>query len=44
MKYILKLSPPWITFLREVEAIFKKDPEVNVTYDNETDQIKIFVD
>lgn len=39
----VKLSPPWITFVHEVEAMFKHDPEVKVKYDSETNQIKLYV-
>lgn len=44
----MKLSPPWITFLHEVQALFAKDPEVKVEYvDDSYDSsflIKIYVD
>lgn len=28
----VKLSPPWISFFREVEALFQEDPEVVIRY------------
>lgn len=51
MEKEMKLSPPWITFFHEVEALFDKDPEIKVEYtDNEhignplNPRIKIYVD
>ena len=32
----VELSPPWITFAREVEAMFKDDPDVTVVQEEET--------
>lgn len=40
----IKLSPPWITFLHEVEALFERDPEVSVRYDDAEHIIKLYVD
>lgn len=40
----LKLSPPWITFVHEVEALFAKDPEVKVVYNDEERLLKLYVD
>lgn len=44
MQNKVKLSAPWITFFREIEALFKEDPEVNVVHDEEKNIVKIFVD
>lgn len=40
----MKLSPPWITFVNEVKALFGEDPEIKIVYDNETYTLKLFVD
>ena len=40
---IIKLSAPWITFYRKVEAMFKHDPDINVVYDAENNNLKLFV-
>lgn len=39
----LKLSPPWEIYYKEVSAMFNRDPEVNVIYDEENLIIKLFV-
>ena len=40
----VKLSPPWITYCHEIEALFKKDPDVTVRYnDDPGPEVKIFV-
>lgn len=38
-----KLSPPWIEFFREVEALFANDPQVIVQYKEDIDTIEIYV-
>lgn len=40
----IKLSPPWIEFYREMDALFGDDPEVRVEYDDESVVIKLYVD
>lgn len=35
---------PWIIFYRQIEALFKEDPEVRVKYVDETHTIQLFVD
>ena len=39
-----KLSPPWITFVNEVKALFENDLDVRVMYDDNENDLKIFVD
>lgn len=41
---IVNLSAPWIKFYREVDAMFKEDPEVNVVFDAESMELKLYVD
>lgn len=40
----LKMLSPWMVFYREVDAMFKKDPEVQVVYDEDAQVIKLFVE
>lgn len=40
----IKLSPPWITFQNEVKLLFAEDPDVTVTYDEDSYTLKLFVD
>ena len=39
----IKIAPPWIQFKNELGALFAKDPEVTVAYDNDTKVVKLFV-
>lgn len=39
-----KLSPPWITYYRELSALFNYDPDVRVEYDESRHAIKLYVD
>lgn len=40
----VKLSSPWVTFVHEVEALFKDDLEIKIKYDEESYNLKLFVD
>ena len=40
---IIKKSAPWVTYYREVDALFKKDKEVFVVFDEENVELKIYV-
>lgn len=40
----MKLSAPWVKFYREIEALFAQDDEVKVTYDEEANEVKLYVD
>ena len=40
----LKLSPPWQIFYKEIEAFFKYDPDVKVIYDEDKNEIKLYVE
>ncbi len=37
------ISSPWVTFAREVKALFEKDPEIRVEYDNDEPGLKVYV-
>ena len=39
----LSLSAPWVTYYREVEALFEDDPEVNVVYNEDDNELKLYV-
>lgn len=40
----LGLSSPWITYFKKIEALFAKDPEVMVDFDDDSCTLKIYVD
>lgn len=40
----IRLAPPWITYVSEVEQMFKYDPQVHVVYDNDDMSLKVYVD
>ena len=39
----LKLAAPWTTYYRQVQALFKKDPEVGVVFDEEDVELRLYV-
>lgn len=39
-----KLAPPWITYTNELKAMFRNDPEVNVVYNNDAKEVKLYVE
>lgn len=38
------ISPPWLTFFREIRELFSGDSEVTVDYDDDKKEIKLRVD
>ena len=40
----LKISSPWVTYARKINALFDQDPEVLVEYDNDGPEVKLYVD
>ena len=38
------LSSPWVIYYRQLEELFKKDPEVRVLYNEEENVVKLFVE
>ena len=40
----LKLSSPWVTFYHEICAMFEYDPDVHVVYDEEKNNVNIYVE
>lgn len=39
----IKMSAPWDVFYREVNELFKQDKDIQVVYDEETKEIKLYV-
>lgn len=40
----IKQAPPWVTYVSELEQMFKYDPEVHVIYNNDEHEVKLYVD
>lgn len=39
----VKLSPPWSVFYNQIEAMFGKDPDIKIVYDEDNLIIKLYV-
>lgn len=39
----LKLSPPWVTYIKKIEALFGQDPEIRIESDCEAPSVKLYV-
>lgn len=42
-KLKLKLSPPWTTYYRQLKALFGKDPDIKLFFDEEEGAVELFV-
>ena len=40
----LKIVSPWVNYYREIEALFGKDPQINIEFDEDTPEIKMFIE
>ena len=40
----LKIAPPWVQYVNALTAMFEKDPEVRVEYNNDEHQVKLYVE
>ena len=42
----IKLSPPWVTYAKKIQALFDKDPQIKFEYieDSVAPELKIFVE
>ena len=40
----VKVSPPWVQYVNELNALFEKDKEIKIVYDNDNVEVKLFVD
>lgn len=41
---MMKIAPPWITYVSELEQLFKYDRDVHVVYDNDEKRVCLYVD
>ena len=39
----LKISPPWVTFVNKINALFSNDPDIDIVYDNDERKVKLYV-
>ena len=39
----LKISPPWVTFVNKINALFSNDPDIGIVYDNDKRKVKLYV-
>lgn len=39
----LKLSPPWVTYVNELMALFGEDPDIKIVYDEKLVKVKLYV-
>ena len=40
----LKLASPWMTYFNKLNALFGKDPDIRLAYDNDEPEIKLYVE
>ena len=40
----LKLSPPWITYVNKVHAMFGADPDIRIVFDSDGIALKLYVE
>lgn len=40
----VKLSAPWVTFYRELEALFGEDPDITIKYDEKKNVVELYVE
>ena len=40
----LKLASPWVTYYNKLNALFGKDPDIHLVFDNDTPEVKMYVD
>ena len=43
MENNLKLSAPWVTYVHELTALFEQDPEVKIQYNENQNEVELFV-
>ena len=39
----IEMSPPWVTYWRELQAMFDGDPDIRLNYNEDDNEVKIFV-
>ena len=40
----VKLSSPWVQYVNKINALFERDPEIKLVYDNDKVELKLFVE
>lgn len=40
----VELFPPWIIFVNKLEAMFEKDDEINIVYNDNNKEVRLYVD
>ena len=40
----IKLSAPWFIYFKKIEALFGRDPAIEVVYDEEDNDIRLYVE
>ena len=40
----LKLSPPWVTYVNKVQALFGADPDIRIVYNNNDITLRLYVE
>lgn len=40
----MKLSPPWVTYVNKIKALFEGDPDIKFQFDEDEYSLKIFVE
>ena len=38
-----KMSPPWILYVSQINALFSNDPDITIEYDNDSVEVKLYV-
>ena len=41
---LLRLSAPWQIFYKELNELFKKDPEIHIVYDTDEQEINLYIE
>lgn len=44
MESTMQVSPPWVTYVSKIRAMFELDPDVSVKYDNAERALELMVD
>ena len=44
MEEKIKLVSPWVNFYREIQALFKDDPDVKVVYNEDDNKVNLYVE
>ena len=39
-----KLSPPWVDYYNKINALFEKDPDVSIVFDEDAKEIRFYIE